>query len=310
MGSVRSEGTGTGTDSSEAIGRSSDSGRDNLENDEAPIVLHTFSATLLSDARPVRLIQPLRLTQGADLRIENFGDAEVGDGVPSMFIGLTMNGMRISDYGALEEGGAFASLLDGPSAALADGGALVSGSGGEGEYGGGSSGAQGKVRATLAFYCGGRLEIGGNFKSMSLVALPARVLAILDIVLACIMGPPAARKAQEMAALEEQVAEEEEEEALGGGKAGELLAPSARQEALNTVRGGYLYFGRMDARITIRGEGLALLLAQDPGDTSTNVIMAQVKGLFSDFFGPLSLLFLPPVLACHVIEYVLPRTRN
>lgn len=136
--------------------------------------------------------------------------------------------------------------------------------------------AGGTTMATLAFYSGGRLEVGLDFTDASVVALPARIMAIIDVVLACVMGPPAARQAMELDALEDEVAEEEEEEATGRSGT-EVLAPSARWEVLDRVRSAYLYFGRMDARFTIRVNNFALLLPQNAQDVRTNILMAQVR---------------------------------
>lgn len=271
MGTARAEGD-TGDDD----------GYD-LPDDKAPVVLHTFSSVLLPDARPIQLYQPLRLAQGADLQIEKLGTVVVGDGVPSMFIELGMTGLRISDYGALEDGRVFPTIVDGPSAADVVSARPVStatagsGDGGDGEVSGGDGVGKpkGDVHTTVAMYSGGRLEIGAQFTRMSVVALPDRMLAIVDVVLACVMGPPAARKAQEMNALEDKVAMEEEEAATGG-RSGEVLRPSGRQEALIAVQGAYLYLGRMDARFTVKVEEFALLLPENPRDASTNVLMAQV----------------------------------
>lgn len=258
-------------------------GGDDLKDDEMPVLLHTFTDTIFPDARPMRLFEPTRHGQGADLRKEDYGKAKVGDGIPSMFLSLTLGGTRVTDYGALEDGGVFPTLVGGPSAVPADGqpvteGAAKSGATAAAEGGGEviTSAAGGTIEVTLGLYSQGRLEAGMDFTDVSVVALPARILAILDVVLACVMGPPAARKAMEMEALEEEVVEEEEEEATGGYGV-EVLAPSARWEVLDRVRSAYLYLGRMDARFTIHVDGFALLLPQDTRVVSTNVLMAQVR---------------------------------
>lgn len=250
-----------------------------LPDDKAPVMLHTFSAAVLPDARPIHFYQPLRLSQGADLRVEHLGTLVVGDGVAFMSMDLRTHGLRISDYGGFEDGGVFPTLVDGPAAVAATAAAtstvaFVDGAGAE--AGSGDGVRKGEMLVTFAMYSGGRLEIGGDFKRMSVVALPDRIMAIVDVVLACFMGPPAARQEQEMEHLEEEVALEEEEEALGG-KGGEVLAVSSRQEALTAVQAAYLYLGRMDAGITVKAETFALLLAQDRRDSSTNVLMAQVR---------------------------------
>lgn len=257
-------------------GDSGDEGGYDKPDDKAAVVLHTFSAALLPDARPIHLYQPLRLSQGADLRVEELGTQAVGDGVPFMFIELDMYGLRISDYGAFEDGSFFPTIVDGPAAAaMATTTAPATVTPREGGDDGDVA-QKGRMRVTFAMFSGGRLEVGGDFTRMSVVALPDRMLAIVDVVLACFMGPPAARQQQEMDALEEEVAMEEEEGAVGG-KVDGILAPSSRQEALTAVQSAYLFFGRMDARITVRVEDFALLLVQNAQDSCTNVIMAQVR---------------------------------
>lgn len=241
-----------------------------LPDDKAPIVLHTFSAALLPDARPVHFYQPLRLSQGADLRVEHLGTVLVADGVAFMSIGMRTHGLRISDYGGLEDRGVFPTLVDGPAAVAAIAATSTMAAGSDDDV------QKGEMHISFTMYSGGRLEVGGDFKRMSVVALPGRLMAIVDVVLACFMGPPAARQEQEMDILEEEVALEEEEEALGG-HGGEVLALGSRQEALTAVQGAYLYLGRMDARITVKAEMFTLLLVQDMRDSSTNVLMAQVS---------------------------------
>lgn len=278
MGSV----SGNARGSRSTVRTRRNTGRDANEHadEEAPIVMHTFTSALFPDARPMRIFIPLRPMQGADLRVEDCVSSEVGTGIPYMSLRLMMNGLRLADYGALEGGGVFPTLVGGPAEApawrpaagsLREGGVTI---GRQSSRGIGAS--NGKSLVTLAFYTGGRLELGCNLESISLVAMPDRFLVVLDVVLACLTGPPAARKAREMDALEQQVADEEEEEAMGA-RVGELVAPNARQEALSSVRGAYLYFGRMDARITIRGRDLVLLLVQDSRNAATNVVMAEVR---------------------------------
>lgn len=250
-------------------------GADDLEDHEMPVQVYTFSHTTLPDALPMSLYSPTRLSQGADLRVEDLGSTEVSDGVAAMDLALVIGGTRVTDYGALEDGGVLPTLIGGSAAAPASGsvGDIDSGGGGNGED---AVGTWGRTEVGLHFYTGGRLEIGVNASSIGVVALPGRMLAILDIVLACIMGPPSARQAAEMDTLEEEVAEEEEEEATGG-YGDEVLAPSARWVVLESVRSAYLYFGRMDARFTVHVADFALLLPQDARDAFTNVIMAQVR---------------------------------
>lgn len=241
-----------------------------LDENEMPVQLHTMSETIFPHARPMRMYTSTRASQGADLRIENQGSAYVGDGIPSMGLSVTLGGLRVTDYGALETGGVLPTLVGGPAAAAATGR-----DGSIDDAATAASSAGGTTDATIALYGGGRLEIGLNVTSISVVALPGRMLAILDVVLACVMGPPAARKANELDQLEDDVAEEEQEEATGGGD--QVLAPSARWEVLDTVRNAYLYLGRMNARFTIKVGEFALLLPQNAMDARTNILMAQVR---------------------------------
>ncbi|CAM9706333.1 unnamed protein product [Ectocarpus sp. 13 AM-2016] len=209
--------------------------------EEGPVQLHTFSGALFPDALPIRLYKPSRLGQGADLRIESYGDNDkVGDGVAGMNLSLVLGGTRVTDFGALEEGGVLPTLIGGPAAVSA---------GGDGDD---SHAAGGTTKATLALFVGGRLEAGLDFQSCTVVALPGRIMAIIDVVLACLMGPPAAREAQELNALEEEVEAEEEEEATGG--AGTTEVVDARWKAID----------------------------KDSRDARTNVVMAQCSALTLD----------------------------
>ncbi|CAM9823299.1 unnamed protein product, partial [Ectocarpus fasciculatus] len=212
--------------------------------EEGPVQLHTFSGTLLPDALPIRLYKPSRLGQGADLRVESFGDNDtVGDGVAGMSLSLVLGGTRVTDFGALEDGGVLPTLIGGPAA--------VSATGGDGDVDD-SHAAGGTTKATLALFVGGRLEAGLDFQSCTVVALPGRIMAILDVVLACLMGPPAAREAQELNALEEEVEAEEAEEATGGVGTTEVV--DARWKAVD----------------------------KDSRDAHTNVVMAQCSALALD----------------------------
>lgn len=232
--------------------------------EEGPVQLHTFSGTLFPDARPIRLYKPSRLGQGADLRVESFGDNDrVGDGVAGMSLSLVLGGTRVTDFGALEDGGVLPTLIGGPAAMSATG------------DGDDSHAAGGTTKATLALFVGGRLEAGLDFQSCTVVALPGRIMAIIDVVLACLMGPPAAREAQELNALEEEVEAEEAEEATGGVGTTEVV--DARWKAVDKVRGAYLFLGRMDARFSVRVDAFSLILPQDSRDVRTNVVMAQVR---------------------------------
>lgn len=244
-------------------------GTDDTEKDGVPVESHVFSDSIFSNARPIRLYVPCRVSQGADLRLENLGTENVTDGTPYMGMSITLGGMRITDYGALEEGRFMPTLIGGPVMTPTDGGANTM-DGDKIFNGGGTS------KGTIQYHSGGLLEIGLNFTGVSVVALPDRILAILDVVLACVMGPPAARQASEMEDFEAEVAEEKEEEATGGYGA-EVLDRSARMQALDAVRNSYLYFGRWDARSTIGVEAFTLVLPQDTLDARTNIIVAQVE---------------------------------
>lgn len=247
--------------------------------EEGPAQVHTFSTTLIPDSRPVRLYKPSRLGQGADLRVESFGKVdEVGDGVAGMSVSFVLGGTRVTDFGALEDGGVLPTLIGGPAAATATsvggGGSSVSDNRREGDDQDCHAGG-GTTRATLALYTAGRLEAGLDFESCTVVALPGRIMAIIDVVLACLMGPPKAREAQEAEALEEEVEAEEAEEATGGVGTTEVV--DARWKAIDKVRNAYLFLGRLDARFTVRVKEFALVLPQDSRDPRTNVIMAQVS---------------------------------
>ena len=241
-------------------------GANELE-DEIPVQLHYFSDALFPDAEAMRFYQPKRLFQGADLRVEDdFGDDHVGDGVAWMSILLKLGGTRVTDYGALEDGGVLPTLLGGKSTTSSD-----RGPGGDEE---GKEG--GTINIKLVLFSGSRLEVRMDCDSVTTVGLPGRMLVILDILLACYMGPPAAREAMEMDEIEEEVLEEEEEEATGGYGV-EVLAPSARWEVLEKVTNAYLYFGKLNAKFAVRVDGFALLLPQDERDVHSNVLVAQVR---------------------------------
>ncbi|CAM9494605.1 unnamed protein product, partial [Hapterophycus canaliculatus] len=210
--------------------------------EEGPVQLHTFSTTLFPNSRPIRLYKPSRLGQGADLRVEHFGEAdEVGDGVAGLGLSFVLGGTRVTDFGALEEGGVLPTLIGGPAAATAASG------GGSGS--GDCHAAGGTTRATLALFTAGRLEAGLDFESCTVVALPGRIMAIIDVVLACLMGPPKARDALEAEALEDEVEAEEAEEATGSVGTTEVV--DARWKAID----------------------------KDSRDPRTNVIMAQCSAL-------------------------------
>lgn len=264
----------------EGAGPAAAAGADDPEEEGMPVQLHTFSDTMFADARPIRLYQPSRLGQGADLRVEDFGHPEkVGDGIAGMSLSMLLGGTRVTDFGALEDGGVLPTLIGGPAAAAAAGaaGAGVAGSsgGGGGDDGHDAHAAGGTTKLTLALYTGGRLELGLDFDSCTVVALPGRIMSILDVVLACLMGPPAAREAQELNALEDEVEMEEAEEATGGAEASTIV--DSRWKAMDNIRGAYLFLGRLDARFSVRVRDFSLLLPHDSRDTRTNVIMAQVR---------------------------------
>lgn len=250
-------------------------GADDPEEEGMPVELHTFSDTMFADARPIRLYKPSRLGQGADLRVEDFGDADkVGDGVAGMSLSMVLGGTRVTDFGALERGGVLPTLIGGPAAAAAATGTTGSGSGGGCGGDDDSHAAGGTTKLTLALFTGGRLELGLDFDSCTVVALPGRIMSILDVVLACLMGPPAVREAQELNALEDEVEMEEAEEAIGAVGANTIV--DSRWKAIDKVRGAYLFLGRLDARFSVRVNDFSLLLPQDSRDTRTNVMMAQV----------------------------------
>lgn len=247
-------------------------GANDPEEQGMPVQLHTFSDALFPDARPIRLYKPSRLGQGADLRVESFGHPEVvGDGIAGIALSLVLGGTHVTDFGALEDGGVLPTLVGGPAAAAV----APAGSGG-GTGVAVPHAAGGTTKATLALYSGGRLEAGLDFQSCTVVALPGRIMAIIDVVLACLMGPPAAQKAQELDALEDEVEAEEAEEATGGTGAGATEIIDSRWKAIDKVRGAYLFLGRLDARFSVRVNAFSLLLPQDSRDPHTNVIMAQV----------------------------------
>ena len=235
-------------------------------DDEMSVQFYTFSSSILPNAERMRLHAPARVGQGADLRIENKGGEELGDGVPSMSLELTLGGARVTDFGGLEDNVVLPTLIGG-QAATSSGKSSVAVDGGEG-----------LTTLKLALYGVGGLEVQFDCASVSVVALPGRIMAILDVVLACLMGTPSAREAAQLDALEEEVAEEEEEEATGG-FGSEVLAPSSRWKAVENVRSTYLYFGRMHARIKVNVQGFALLLPQNERDAFTNVIMAQARSV-------------------------------
>lgn len=241
-------------------------GSSDSENDEMSVQFYTFSSTILPQAERMRLHEPARLGQGADLRVEEIGSNEVCDGVSSMSLELTLGGARVTDFGGLEDNGVLPTLIGGQAAVSADGSSVA------------VDGGEGLTTLKLALHGVGGLEVQFDCASVSVVALPGRIMAILDVVLACLMGPPSAREAAQLDALEEEVAEEEEEEATGG-FGSEALAPSSRWRALDNVRGTYLYFGRMHARVAFNVHGFALLLPQDERDAFTNVIMAQARSV-------------------------------
>ncbi|CAB1109754.1 unnamed protein product [Ectocarpus sp. CCAP 1310/34] len=266
------EGAGEGGPSplppGDAAGAGAEAGAGEPE-EEGPVQLYTFSGALFPDALPIRLYKPSRLGQGADLRVESFGDNDkVGDGVAGMSLSLVLGGTRVTDFGALEDGGVLPTLIGGPAAVSAAG------------DGDGSHAAGGTTKATLALFVGGRLEAGLDFQSCTVVALPGRIMAIIDVVLACLMGPPAAREAQELNALEEEVEAEEAEEATGGVGTTEVV--DARWKAIDKVRGAYLFLGRLDARFSVRVDAFSLILPQDSRDARTNVVMAQCSALVLD----------------------------
>lgn len=271
MGSVsedREDETGSGHEDEEGQEvKSVVAGADELE-DEMPAQFHFFSGALFPDAQPMRLYQPKRRYQRANLETENFGkDGVTADGVAWMSVDLRLGGTRVTDYGALEDGGVFPTLVGGPAASTCPDGQ--------------DEGRGGEINAKLGLYSGGRLEVKVECISVTAVGLPGRLLVILDIILACFMGPPEAREAVEMEELEEEVAEEEEEEALGGGTGGygygtQVVASNAKWEVLEQVRNMYLYFGRLNAKFSVRVSGFALLLPQDERDVGSNVLMAQV----------------------------------
>lgn len=243
-------------------------GANDPEEQGMPVQLHTFSDSLFPDARPIRLYKPSRLGQGADLRVETFGNPEeVSDGIAGIGLSLVLGGTRVTDFGALEDGGVLPTLIGGPAAAS-------TGSGGGGGGGDIPHAVGGTTKATLALFSGGRLEAGLDFQRCTVVALPGRIMTIIDVVLACLMGPPAAQKAQELEALEDEVEMEEAEEATGGAETTEII--DSRWKAIDKVRGAYLFLGRLDARFSVRVNAFSLLLPQDSRDTHTNVIMAQV----------------------------------
>lgn len=237
-------------------------------DDEMPVQFYTFSSSILPNAERMRLHAPVRLGQGADLRIEQMGGEKVCDGVPSMSLELILGGARVTDFGGLEDNGVLPTLIGGQSAVAADGSTVA------------VDGGEGLTTVKLALYGVGGLEVQFDCASVSVVALPGRIMAILDVVLACLMGTPSAREAAQLDALEEEVAEEEEEEATGG-FGSEVLAPSSRWKAVDNVRSTYLYFGRMHARVAVNVQGFALLLPQDERDAFTNVIMAQARSAWS-----------------------------
>lgn len=239
-----------------------------LGDEELSVQFYTFSSSILPQAERMRLHAPARLGQGADLRIETVGSEQVCDGVPSMSLELTLGGARVTDFGGLEDNGVLPTLIGGQAAVSADGSSVA------------VDGGEGLTTLKLALYGVGGLEVQFDCTSVSVVALPGRIMAILDVVLACLMGTPSAREAAQLDALEEEVAEEEEEEATGG-FGGEVLAPSSRWKALDNVRSTYLYFGRMHARVAVNVQGFALLLPQDERDAFTNVIMAQARSVGS-----------------------------
>lgn len=246
-------------------------GANDPEEQGMPVQLHTFSGPLFPDARPIRLYKPSRLGQGADLRVESFGHPEVvGDGIAGISLSLVLGGTRVTDFGALEDGGVLPTLIGGPAAVVAPAGSSGGGTGATPHAAGGTT------KATLALYSGGRLEAGLDFQSCTVVALPGRIMAIIDVVLACLMGPPAAQKAQELDALEDEVEMEEAEEATGAGGAGATEIIDSRWKAIDKVRGAYLFLGRLDARFSVRVNAFSLLLPQDSRDPHTNVIMAKV----------------------------------
>lgn len=255
-------------------------GANDPEEEGMPVQLHTFSDTMFPDARPIRLYKPSRLGQGADLRVESPGDLEkVGDGIAGISLSMVLGGTRVTDFGALEDGGVLPTLIGGPAAAVASSAAGTAGDSGGGGGGGGggddvSHAAGGTTKVTVALYSGGRLELGLDFDSCTVVALPGRIMSIIDVVLACLMGPPAAREAQELNALEDEVEMEEAEEATGGSGASTIV--DSRWKAIDKVRGAYLFLGRLDARFSVRVNAFSLLLPQDSRDSRTNVIMAQV----------------------------------
>ena len=278
-------GSGGGSGSSDSSGDGDVDGANDPEDDLMPVQLHTFSDTLFPEARPIRIYQPSRLGQGADLRVESFGDdAEVGDGVAGMSLNLLLGGTRVTDFGALEDDGVLPTLIGGPAAAVAAAAAAAAdGDGEDGEDGGGDSdggdaahAGGGTTKVTLALYTGGRLELGLDFDSCTVVALPGRIMAVIDVVLACLMGPPKTREAQELNALEDEVEAEEAEEATGGAAGATTTIVDSRWKAIDKVRGAYLFCGRLDARFSVRVSSFSLLLPQDSRDTRTNFIMAQV----------------------------------
>ena len=273
MGSVACAADGEAPAAHDGHGCSEDpgaaAGADDPEEGGMPVQLHTFSDTMFADARPIRLYKPSRLGQGADLRVEHFGHQdEVGDGIAGMSLSMVLGGTRVTDFGALEDGGVLPTLIGGPAAAAASG-TPAGGDGGDDPHAAG-----GTTKLTLALFTGGRLELGLDFDSCTVVALPGRIMSILDVVLACLMGPPAVREAQELNALEDEVEMEEAEEATGGVGANTIV--DSRWKAIDKVRGAYLFLGRLDARFSVRVNDFSLLLPQDSRDTRTNVIMAQV----------------------------------
>lgn len=245
-------------------------GANDPEEQGMPVQLHTFSDLLFPDARPIRLYKPSRLGQGADLRVESFGKPdEVGDGIAGTELLLFLGGTHVTDFGALADGGVLPTLIGGSAAAAVTASADSSGDGGDFPHVAG-----GITKATIALFSGGRLEAGLDFQSCAVVALPGRIMAIIDVVLACLMGPPAAQKAQELDALEDEVEMEEAEEATGGVGTTEII--DSRWKAIEKVRGAYLFLGRMDARFSVRVNAFSLLLPQDSRDAHTNIVMAQV----------------------------------
>ncbi|CAM9134369.1 unnamed protein product [Choristocarpus tenellus] len=261
---------------------------------------HQFSTAILPEREwlAIQVRPPYYLDGkvglGADLRLESHGNEERSDGSnvleipcnPSMSVGLELASVRITDYGGLNNGVVFPTLVDAPvlgsgvvaveEARARDGSVKEEESQVDGDQGRGKV-----VKVEFSMYSWGRIEAGVDVSRVTLTALPMRGLAILQTVLNCFTGDEVSRSEAELDTLEEEglkLSEEDSEEedseeegegaGNGVGRVGKLV-PEPPHAA-------YMWLGRIEARVSACLTEVHVVLVQDREDVTTNVLMMQV----------------------------------